>query len=1009
MTRTAVVGALVASICALLMTVSTAQADWPELPSNLPALSTIQSAASDSGWTAGTNPVWNLTWQQKAYHLGWIPPSGFRAPDPTSLPAPLRDLPSSWDWRDVEDVGYMSSVKNQGSCGSCWAFAACSVVEALRKIKGKTASGFDDLSEQFMVSCCDDNLGCDGGYTDTTADFLKDTGTTDEACFTYQAADSTGGVPCSNRCDDWSDRLYRIANWNYVRSGGLPTDPGAVDSLKQAVYNAPQWVTMFVCADFYAYKSGVYRHVVGPPLGGHAIVLVGYDDSNNCFICKNSWGATWGENGYFRLAYSQVYNLVQFGKYCVNYALYTGIGGGGSLEYRGVLGEYDWRGGSTGLMAGVDDMVISVPLPFTASFFGLEESMLRVSTNGWAGFGPERDESWPDHYPIPHPDGPSAMLAPYWTDLDASIPGAEILTAHTFDHRFVIEYRNMLDKSTGSLETFEIVLLDPAHYPTRTGEAILQFQYQQHDAAAAQHTVGIESHSQGTGVERFCDGLGHAVLPFSTIVFEPLGHGDEHDPEPVQMESLVYDEPYVQLAWTNPTHDVESFPLLYLTSVIVERDGTPIAELNAQPGEAMTYDYREPDEDLHLYTVTPRTGERRGAAAGGYLTIPPRVHIAHHDVGEAVLSVTDRGTVGFLDATQAEGYGFRFPAGSDNVLFIGSLWAGTSPEYALNRDYNDDPFADWVMLHDLEGPVAGISDQDFCAVFDDAGHALPAGLTVTQESFAWSSPPDDGYVILRYRLENSGSEQIAGLHAGVFADWDIGSNPVANQGRVAADLALVYMWQGQGYPYVGVAVLDTIPGSAPRANLSLVHNPTYVWPEQHVLDADRWGFLSGSAAEYRVAVSWQPDDWSAIASCGPIELGPGASAQATFAVVGGMSESELFANTVAARQRFLEVSSIDLSGPTGEATRLLGNMPNPFSEETTLRFILASASEAEVAVFDVAGRRVRLLQRGPHKPGLHWIQWDGRDQEGARVPSGIYFMRVQIDGQTLARPLVKSR
>lgn len=989
-----------------------ARAEWPDVPSDIPSITEIEDAASDSGWTAGTNTIWNLTWAKKVYYLGWLPPDkSEEGREPTALPGPRRELPSSWDWTSVDGENHVSPVKNQADCGSCWAFAACGVLESLREIKGKTDCGFDDLSEQFVVSCCETAGGCEGGSAPAPANFLRDTGTPDEDCLSYQAKDSVGGVPCSDRCDDWSDRLRKITSWSYVRDGGLASQPGAVDSLKQAVYNAPQWVTFLVYADFYAYKSGVYRHVLGPYVGGHAVVLVGYDDDNSCFICKNSWGKDWGESGYFRIAYSQVYSTVRFGGYCVSYSLDAPGGGGVGFDYSAGHGAWDWRTGNLLLSANFDNWVAQTTLPFSASTFCSGNTVLRISTNGWVGLGAEvREESWPDHYPIPEPAGPTQMLAPLWTDLDASIPGAEILTAQTPDHRFVVEYRNILNKSNGTLETFEVQILDPAWYPTRTGDAIVQFQYQQHAPTGTYHTVGIESRGETNGIQCYYNGQGEPIAPYTALEFRPLGHGDEREPLPAILTSLFYDEPYVRMGWDNPVDDVANFPLLFLTGVVVERDGEPIADLLGSPGEAMTYDYRELGTGSHTYTVRPYVGQRPAAAAGGPLSIPARVDTEDHDIGGVLFTVSDQGTCGFLDAGQTQGQGFRYPPSAANCLYIASLWAGTSPQYALNRDYLEDPFADWLVLDDLVTPDPSISDQDFRAAFDDGGHAVPRGLKVTQDSWAWSDPPDDGFVIVRYRLENTGAEPINGLFAGVFADWDVGTDPWHNQGGVNADLKLVYMWHGTGLPYAGIALLDSLPTDPPPANLSLVHNATYVYPQSYLLDEDRWEFLSAADPAHTVLRSPQPDDWGVVASAGPFDLPPGGVARAVFAFVGGSDEADLLANAAAAQSRYAQgASMVDDITPRDLRVRLLPSRPNPFRGATLVSYSLPVTGRVEVSVHDAAGRLVRVLARESQEAGEHRVIWDGRGESGQAVASGAYFIRLTAAGHSATQRLVRVR
>ena len=87
-----------------------------------------------------------------------------------------------------------------------------------------------------------------------------------------------------------------------------------VDALKNALSTHGPLVTTFsVYEDFYDYSEGIYSYVSGGYLGGHAVLLVGYNDDEQYFIVKNSWGTWWGEDGYFRIAYSEVNGTTQFG------------------------------------------------------------------------------------------------------------------------------------------------------------------------------------------------------------------------------------------------------------------------------------------------------------------------------------------------------------------------------------------------------------------------------------------------------------------------------------------------------------------------------------------------------------------------------------------------------------------------------------------------------------------------------------------------------------------------
>lgn len=160
-----------------------------------------------------------------------------------------------------------------------------------------------DLSEAHLLFC--GGGSCSGWFFSQALDYLKNNGVPDENCFPYQARN----MPCNSTCADWRDRLdyTKINNW----SNTLDVN----EMKKRIVNNGPQVSGMAVYTDFFYYASGIYLHVWGGLEGYHAITIVGFSDKDNCWICKNSWGTGWGENGWFRMAYGQCYIEDVFGMY----------------------------------------------------------------------------------------------------------------------------------------------------------------------------------------------------------------------------------------------------------------------------------------------------------------------------------------------------------------------------------------------------------------------------------------------------------------------------------------------------------------------------------------------------------------------------------------------------------------------------------------------------------------------------------------------------------------------
>jgi len=272
-------------------------------------LEKIKKAIKDKGvdWEADETNVSQLVPQDRKMKLGAILDQTGK---PTKVSKPLPGASSaSLDWRS-KGGNWVTSVKDQGQCGSCWAFGAIAALESLKLITSNTpdpvgTSDAIDLSEQDLVSCCTENNGCNGGWMVVTYDYLRDEGAPNEACFPYQAKDDLNGAPCEQPCSD-IERV-KIASW-----GSVAQD---VNALKAAIANHPVTVGFNVYTDFYYYRKGIYKHVSGGFEGGHSVCIVGWNDKSQYFIVKNSWGTRWGESGFFRIAYSQVTDsAVSFGR-----------------------------------------------------------------------------------------------------------------------------------------------------------------------------------------------------------------------------------------------------------------------------------------------------------------------------------------------------------------------------------------------------------------------------------------------------------------------------------------------------------------------------------------------------------------------------------------------------------------------------------------------------------------------------------------------------------------------
>jgi len=298
----------VAMIAGLFLFTSFASASDAEL-------NAVQQAITEKGaqWTAGETSVSVLPKEQRMMRFGGkkalVKPKDKMLPKASA--ETIANLPA---YLNYNEQNYVSPIEDQGQCGSCWAFSSTAALESQVLM---SSSLLTDESEQVLLSCTDPtfkNDSCNGGYAGDAADFIKNTGLPPVSYYPYTGKNGN----CANAESGWKNDTYKISSWSYVDGeSGTPT----VDDLKAALNTyGPLVVWMEAHDDLSYYTGGIYTYSYGSG-DGHFILLIGYDDSEQCFIVKNSWGTDWGETepgvvttaGFFRIAYSENTGQSQFG------------------------------------------------------------------------------------------------------------------------------------------------------------------------------------------------------------------------------------------------------------------------------------------------------------------------------------------------------------------------------------------------------------------------------------------------------------------------------------------------------------------------------------------------------------------------------------------------------------------------------------------------------------------------------------------------------------------------
>jgi C1A family cysteine protease len=228
-----------------------------------------------------------------------------KAAPAAGVAAPPAGIVPAVDWRN-RNGNHVTSVKNQASCGSCVSFCTVAVTESMASIE---KAQLLDLSEADQHFCSSHGANC-GGWDDASAfGQIQSRGVCSEACFPYATAfpnndpnyyyhNSAPPNPTCKVCANRNDSLVKISNIHNMGS-----DQVSIKNYLAAT--GPVSCSFAVYDDFFSYSSGIYHHLTGALAGYHCVEVIGYNETSQCWICKNSWSDSWGMSGFFEIAYGE--------------------------------------------------------------------------------------------------------------------------------------------------------------------------------------------------------------------------------------------------------------------------------------------------------------------------------------------------------------------------------------------------------------------------------------------------------------------------------------------------------------------------------------------------------------------------------------------------------------------------------------------------------------------------------------------------------------------------------
>ena len=395
--------------------------------------------------------------------------------------------------------------------------------------------------------------------------------------------------------------------------------------------------------------------------------------------------------------------------------------------------------------------------------------------------------------------------------------------------------------------------------------------------------------------------------------------------------------------------------------------------------------------------------------------------------GRIRMSAASNGKLGYADPTRSllpSGTGLRAEESRATSMAFGALLLATGPQRVLNAvqaarpasAYEDFRPEQESSLQVVEGAGATGTRNEIQLRYSDNASPNRLGAGIEQRVIGWSDTARGDFVISHWQVR-ARIQAIENLHLGVLVDWSAAD--AEGLERVVVDPERKTQWvepvSGSGAPVAGVMVLEG-PGTlradwlwalTPREPPQTEDRPAVYDrenPDRKLSSAELWPLVS-RPAEPSISPA---GNVAGVIGSGPVDLPLGTSADLVMAFSVADDLPGLLAALEAARVSWASLRE----GQDGQApvrVELLPNLPNPFNPSTSIRFALPVPARARLVIYDLRGRLVRALLDSQVEAGFHRREWDGRDEQGREVASGVYFVQLRSGADTRSQRMVLVR
>lgn len=390
-------------------------------------------------------------------------------------------------------------------------------------------------------------------------------------------------------------------------------------------------------------------------------------------------------------------------------------------------------------------------------------------------------------------------------------------------------------------------------------------------------------------------------------------------------------------------------------------------------------------------------------AAFEYFQIIASKDFINVQVNKVSSTITSNGRIGFRDSENLNGLGFQYK--SNPLLFEAALMIGNSPSTVSNNARSRSGEADEHFIK----RVRAFKDSDTQAAFlgrsefDDSGNPNPLSLYVKHSQTAFSSSPDDQYVLAEYEVTNTGANILNGVYVGLFTDWDIDQSGRDATKYDAVNRLAYAFGKSDNSPYAGVKLLSQ-------------NSKALYYPMSYQIQGD----LLESANEFSIAEKYQTlssgikatglgdnvtngYDISFVSGYGPFTIPVNGKIKLAFALVAGDSLDDLQASAIAAQNKYNEVNKIETPN-LKDGFVLKQNFPNPGLNQTAIEFTLSHSGLTTLVLYNTMGQFVKELIKGNLAAGQYNIAVDLSGLE-----PGIYLYKLQFEGKERTLKMLISR